>query len=128
GVLQYEINTDGINTEEIFLPPMTFQILAENALKHGLKKDKGGILKITVKQQGYYLVCTVEDNGIGRSQSLSAKTNGKRSSHGNSLVESLLKVNYQNEKYTSTYKIYDLYNDSKQATGTKVVFTLPVDS
>lgn len=53
-------------TGGIFIPPMSIQILVENAIKHGFSghKKKGCIL-ISAKIVGEYGLISVEDNGSG---------------------------------------------------------------
>lgn len=51
---------------ELVIPPFILQPIVENAIKHGLlKKQEGGVLLLTVKQEGDMLYCEVKDNGVG---------------------------------------------------------------
>ena len=65
------IETD-IRTEEFYIPPLTIQLLAENAILHGICKRRRseGTLRITSSRivNGYRV--TVEDNGVGFTESL----------------------------------------------------------
>ena len=48
------------------LPAMSVQILAENAVKHGVSvRRDGGTVRITTKREGDDIVITVEDDGVG---------------------------------------------------------------
>jgi len=125
--LQYEINTSGLDAGYIFIPPMIFQVLAENALRHGFKKATGGKLKITAEQKGAYLHCVVEDNGIGRKASQREKVAGIKSriSHGGSLAGELIKAHGGMDQHTS-FGITDLYNDRQEPAGTRVTFLIPL--
>ncbi len=50
----------------IYIPSMSVQILAENAIKHGLKGlDRKQTLAVTVKKDNDMTTVTVEDNGRG---------------------------------------------------------------
>lgn len=50
----------------ILLPPLTLQPLVENAIKHGLRKNReGGRVVVSARRQGSMIVLTVEDNGAG---------------------------------------------------------------
>lgn len=54
------------NITGIYIPSMSVQILAENAIKHGLKGlDRKQTLAITVTKDGDTTTVTVEDNGRG---------------------------------------------------------------
>ena len=45
---------------------MCVQILAENAVKHGVSvRREGGKVRITTKREGDDIVITVEDDGVG---------------------------------------------------------------
>lgn len=70
---------DEIEVSKITIPSMFIQILAENAIKHGLKCKEGKkILEINVRQDINGTDVTVKDNGIGfdirRSNNNSTKT------------------------------------------------------
>lgn len=56
-----------INPETVTLPPMLIQPYVENAIKHGLVHKPGpGNLWIRFVEVDETLVCTIEDDGIGR--------------------------------------------------------------
>ena len=51
---------------------MVLQPFVENAIWHGLmhkEKDKPAQIKIEVKEDAEALICTIEDNGVGRTRS-----------------------------------------------------------
>ena len=55
-----------IGETEFSLPWMCVQILAENAVKHGVSvRRDGGTVKISTKREGDEIVITVEDDGVG---------------------------------------------------------------
>ena len=55
-----------IRETEFELPAMSVQILAENAVKHGVSvKRDGGTVRISTKREGDDIVITVEDDGVG---------------------------------------------------------------
>lgn len=55
-----------IGETEFELPAMSVQILAENAVKHGVSvKRDGGTVRISTKREGDDIVVTVEDDGVG---------------------------------------------------------------
>ncbi len=128
GKLEYEFVIDnGLNTENVLVPPMIFQVLTENAIKHGFKKSYGGKLKIVISCFNEQLQCIVEDNGIGRlaASGETAGRDNRRASFGGSLAERLIKITSESEHKTS-FDIIDLTDDNNNATGTQVVFTIPL--
>ncbi len=73
---EYHINTNtnGIDLEEILIPPMLIQPFVENSIKHGFYKiDKKGLIEIDFSIKNEFLVCSIRDNGIGIEQSLKQK-------------------------------------------------------
>ncbi len=64
----YEINVDE-EIDPLFykVPTMLIQPYVENSICHGLmpREDKG-IVKIDMKLDKDHIICTIEDNGIGR--------------------------------------------------------------
>ena len=64
GDLEVEYDTDYV---DMMIPPMTIQIIAENAVKHGIEKKTSGFGKIVIRSRrtaGSDLVI-VQDNGVG---------------------------------------------------------------
>ncbi len=123
--LNFTINKNDI--EDIMLPPLLIQPFIENALIHGLLHKEGEKnLKITFELKDK-LICTIEDNGIGREKAKAIKVR-QRSEHesfsGKAIhkrFEILSKVFEGNFGYT--YE--DLYKDN-EAIGTKVILTIPI--
>lgn len=63
---------DGIGTA--LIPPFTLQPLAENSLKHGLRRTAGnGRLDIAITQRTTAIHCAISDNGCGIPEQLLAK-------------------------------------------------------
>ena len=77
------IDTDpGLDTENIFIPPMLIQPYAENAIKHGLLHQSGEkrlLIRISKSTDQKYTEIIIDDNGIGREKSI--KINKKRVEH-----------------------------------------------
>ncbi|WP_141692642.1 sensor histidine kinase [Paenibacillus pectinilyticus] len=76
------------------IPKLTLQPIVENALLHGIRKNKGkiGIIHIHAKRCGDVLEITIQDNGIGMDEQLASsllsssrsllQTEGSGSSYG----------------------------------------------
>ena len=113
----YEIKTssNGIDLEEILIPPMLIQPFVENSVKHGFQHNaiKG---KVTVRFEvkGEFLECEVRDNGIGIEQSKL-----KKKSHHPSTALKVTK-----ERIESLSKNHQLKIREDQ--GTIVSFRLPL--
>ncbi|HEY0751040.1 MAG TPA: histidine kinase, partial [Chitinophagaceae bacterium] len=126
----YSIQCDPkVDIESVQIPPMLLQPFVENAIWHGLmhKKD-GGKLSIEIKEEDDTLVCTIQDNGIGRKKAaeLKSKSASYKKSMGMQITENRLKMLYKGHGGGPAMKIVDLENEYGEATGTKIILRLPV--
>ncbi len=111
----------------IKVPPLLIQPIIENAFKHGLfHKGHDGKLNIDFQKKEDYLVCVVEDNGVGRAAAelKNLERNKDYQSSGLNTSEKRLKIYNRSRSNGSdlnqNVKITDLYNNKQEATGTKV--------
>lgn len=123
--LDYKIHIE--NKEDVMIPPLLIQPFIENALVHGLlhKEGKKSLL-ITLKIEEM-LICTIEDNGVGREKSKQIKLRQKvehESFSGNAIqkrFEILSKVFGGNFGYV----FEDLY-EGDVSIGTRVTLKIPL--
>ncbi len=113
--------------EDIMLPPLLVQPFIENALVHGLlHKDGAKNLKITFELKEL-LICTVEDNGIGREKAKAIKLR-QRSEH-ESFSGRAIKKRFEilSNVFDGAfgYEYEDLTEDG-EGIGTKVTLMIPV--
>lgn len=60
--IKYDID----ETIEAYIPSMTIQPLVENAVQHGISKQKhGGTVLLAIERELTYIKITIEDNGVG---------------------------------------------------------------
>jgi|MTBAKSStandDraft_2_1061841.scaffolds.fasta_scaffold01272_32 sensor histidine kinase YesM len=86
--LRYEIMCKS-GAEEALIPPLLLEVLAENAVIHGLgPKKEGGTLQILVARKGDRILCMVEDDGVGFGRG------DKNESYGLKSVRSRLQLQY----------------------------------
>lgn len=118
-----------VDAESVQIPPMLLQPFVENAIWHGLmhKKD-GGKLTIDIMEEDNTLVCTIQDNGIGRKKAaeLKSKSASYKKSMGMQITENRLKMLYSGHGGGPAMKIIDLENENGEATGTKIILRIPV--
>jgi tetratricopeptide (TPR) repeat protein len=126
----YKISVDEeIDTLLFKVPTMLIQPYVENSICHGLmpKADKG-FVKIDLKLNTDHIICTIEDNGIGREAAgeRSKQKNGNHNSMGTRIVSSRLDL--VNELYgTSLKTVYtDLKDDKGEPEGTRVQINIPI--
>ncbi|MEZ5021959.1 MAG: two-component regulator propeller domain-containing protein [Chitinophagales bacterium] len=127
----FKIDTHNIDLEETELPPMLVQPFVENAVIHGIShlKDKKGQLAIGFKIDNSLLICSVEDNGIGREKSQllhQSKKPGHQSVAMEVTIERLEAL--KEKKNYIAFEIEDLKDKEGNAIGTKVILRLPYES
>lgn len=123
--LHYTIEVN--NVEDIMLPPLLVQPFIENALVHGLLHKEGEKKLIIRFELNESLICTVEDNGIGREQSKAIKQR-QRSDHesfSSKAIQDRFEILSNVFKGKFGYVYEDIYVNNQPA-GTRVILTIPV--
>lgn len=127
---EWKINFDeDIDLYLFKIPTMLIQPYVENAISHGLMhKDNGkGRVTIDLRMADGAILCTVEDNGVGRERASGLKT-GEKNHHslGTRITESRLKL--VNELYGRKMRVKytDLEDEEGNATGTRVEISIPI--
>jgi len=127
---EYRINVDDeIDPLMHKIPTMLIQPYVENSICHGLIPKEGkGFVNIDLKLNNEYILCTIEDNGIGREAA--KERNQKREGNHNSLGTRITKsrLDLVNELYgTSLQTVYtDLKNENGESSGTRVEIHIPI--
>jgi LytS/YehU family sensor histidine kinase len=119
-----------IDTLAYKIPTMVIQPYVENAITHGLmnKENGQGQLLVELQQQKGQIICTIEDNGIGRAKAMEIKQ--KKDHHhesmGTNITESRLKL--VSEIYGKSMKVSytDLVDEFGEPAGTKVELNIPI--
>jgi two-component sensor histidine kinase len=127
GAFTYTIKADtSLEFSDVEIPGFILQPVVENAIQHGLlpKKDKGH-LKIHLEDKEEYVLCTIEDDGIGRKASNTLKSGNQHQSMGLDMLKTRLKLLNQSGM-KDVLRITDLEIASGEAAGTKVEVKLPI--
>ena len=129
-VYKVELN-ENVDPDDNKVPTLLIQPFVENAIWHGLL-HKEGLRTLNVRfkmNENEDLVCTVEDNGIGREASkiYSKKTNQKENHTGKgvSVADERLKIFNQQNGDSSKLDIDDIREADGSIAGTRVTITLP---
>ncbi len=122
---EYTINVaPEIDEDYTEIPPLIIQPYVENSIWHGLmnKKDGIGKLVIEIKKENNLLICTIEDNGIGREAAKHFKSKGaeKIKSYGMDITEERLSFINNDADNHSNLIIVDLKDESGKGIGTRV--------
>ena len=119
-----------VNPAEYYIPPMILQPFVENSVRHGLRfrRDKNGVVTITVKREGDYLICILEDNGVGRKAAMQYKSISpiNYQSKGLSLTAERIDMFNKEHEQKITMQIEDLEDEAQAALGTRVIIRFPV--
>lgn len=125
----YSINLKGsIETELIDIPSMIIQPYIENAIIHGLlNKEGNGHISIEFELKEGSILCTIEDNGIGRQKSKELKKNKNIEHKSYGILISTERLNLLNKKVANkSVTVTDLYNENGVPSGTKVELIIPI--
>ncbi len=117
---------EGIHPKLVRVPNMILQPYVENAIWHGIKpKTELGMLLIKVSKEKKFLLCTIEDDGIGRekSQELKAASVLPHKSQGMAITEERLH-SFANKRKNHV-EIVDLYTQEGTPRGTRVLVRIP---
>ncbi len=127
---EYEIIVDPkIDSAETLIPPLILQPFVENSIWHGLKhKKEKGKIKIEIKEENNSIVCSIEDNGVGREQAAMLKepVPEKRESLGMKLTKERLKILEQVKNFRSRIDVTDLKDAMNNPLGLRVELSLPL--
>lgn len=129
--VNFEINVDRMaDGADVMMPPMILQPFVENALWHGLSHKAEGEsrhLRIHVKEKRDAVICTIEDNGVGRerAEQLSGHRFKGKNQTGIRLAEQRLRMLDRNGN-GSLIRILDLKDRYGNAVGTRVEVMIPM--
>jgi tetratricopeptide (TPR) repeat protein len=125
-LFDYRIEVDEhIETDSLKVPPMFAQPFIENAIEHGLRhKGQKGLLSVRYVKTDNYIICTVEDNGVGREKAREFKKKKRHKSLATAITKERLQV--LSKKYNKQYslEVIDL-KDGEIAHGTLVKLMIP---
>jgi ligand-binding sensor domain-containing protein len=129
GKFEYQINIENDELLKYKVPTLLIQPFVENSIWHGimLKPEQDGLVSISIKSNNQSLLCTIEDNGIGRkaAQEIRKKQDAERKSLGFKITAQ--RIELLNTLYKDKFNIkYIDINDSKgNIKGTRVEIMIP---
>ncbi|MEM6643139.1 MAG: tetratricopeptide repeat protein [Bacteroidota bacterium] len=93
--LNYQINTENIDTESILVPPILMQPFVENSIEHGFKGEKGGNIEINLSDLDQKLCVEILDDGHG----FSSKPISNHTSKAINITRERLLLLYKKDAY-----------------------------
>ncbi|MFH1296968.1 MAG: tetratricopeptide repeat protein, partial [Bacteroidota bacterium] len=116
-----------INQEQIQIPPMLIQPFVENSIIHGIRHlNKKGLIKICFTMDRNNVLCSVEDNGIGREKSAEINIRKDHQSLGLKLIHERIELLKDQNKSHISVEVQDLFTESDAARGTLVKLIIPI--
>ena len=126
----YEITVKDDTLWQSEIPTMLLHTFVENAVWHGLmnKESRGKIYLCFSKINKKYILCEIEDNGIGRKKAaeVQSKDTIKHKSKGTEIVKKRIVLFNLKTRSKITLKTIDLEEKNPQQTGTLVQLTIPI--
>ena len=114
-----------IDKEQYFVPAMLLQPYVENAIRHGMRflENKKGQININVNKENNFLVCEIDDNGIGREKAavLKSKRHVEYQSRGMNISKR------RAELYNIDQEVTDKKDENGNATGTTITVKIPLN-
>lgn len=131
--MSYQIKVDDdIEEDLIGVPAMIVQPYLENAIEHGLRSKKDGILIVQfLSFNEQCILCIIEDNGVGREKAMALQRENFKYQHhkskGTLITEQRLRLLHKSLGAQPAVKIIDLKDTlTGEATGTRVEVLIPL--
>ncbi|MDC6385856.1 hypothetical protein D2V93_08225 [Flagellimonas taeanensis] len=124
GRFSYKIRVEeGLDVQNILVPPLLLQPFIENSIWHGFaQKSEQGHISIGIAKQGDMLLCTVDDDGMGRqTEDVGPAT---KKSFGVAITESRLEILNTQKNTKGRLNILDKGREK----GTRVEVSLPLET
>ncbi len=122
----YTIIADAVaEKDNVYVPAMLLQPYVENAIRHGIRflEEKKGQITISATIEKEYLVCMIDDNGIGRQKAAQLKSSMHIEYQSRGMTISKRRA----ELYNIQQEIIDKKNEKGEPTGTTIIIKIPTD-
>jgi hypothetical protein len=127
GKFVYEIVVDDNISNEITIPSLIVQPFVENAIWHGvIPKGGGGKISVVFKMSDKRILCSIEDNGIGRVEADKYASSKAHKSLGSKITMQRLQLLKSMYGQQLGIVYVDLKDSSGAPIGTKVELAIPI--
>ncbi len=129
-LFDFSIHVDpAIDAGRTEIPNMMLQPIIENCIRHGIKhlEKKKGFITIRMDKKEDHILCSITDNGVGRSQPGNANRAlyAAHKSYGMTIVHKRLSILMGNNTNEDILQVRDLVNNDGSPAGTQVILQLP---
>lgn len=120
---------DNLDPSDWYIPPMILQPYVENSIRHGVRyrADMLGEIRVSMELNEQYLICRVEDNGVGRKVAAQFKSQMpiEYQSKGMTLTARRIEMLNRHQQVPALIEVEDILINN-QIAGTRVVLQFPV--
>jgi len=125
----YNLKVDpALDKENMEIPSMIIQPYVENAIKHGIStKPSDRNIHVSFRRKENHLVCTVEDDGVGREIAEATKSKyAQHKSMGTKLSKERLELISKQLSGKAEVVINDMHTEDGIPSGTRVELSIPI--
>jgi tetratricopeptide (TPR) repeat protein len=117
---------NSIEEDFISIPPMLLQPFVENAILHGFHNRTNGKININFMEKEDYIICEIDDNGVGRKDSEEKQTQKNHKSLATIITQERLDTLSHELKKEAWFSIEDkIDSNTHESLGTKVTLQIP---
>ncbi len=127
---KYSISVnDNLDSKAIEVPALLVQPFVENAILHGLlnKSHDDKFLEIRFRKKDEFVICEIDDNGIGRKASEEKKSPLKVSKKSRGIEVTEKRLELLNNSKENSIEIIDKTNSEGQSEGTLVILKISIE-
>ena len=121
---------DEVDLADYYLPPMILQPCLENSIRHGIRNrtDNLGKINVHISKDDAYLICTIEDNGVGMklAQEYKSLRHIEHHSKGMKLTMNRIEVLSLTSGKKANAVWEDILNGNGDVEGTRVSIQFPI--
>ena len=109
------------------IPSLLLQPFVENAIIHGLRTKIGqGMITVSIILSGKEILCSIDDNGVGRDSLLGNNNENKHKSYGIAITKRRLALIYKLYGNATELVVFDKKSPDGTSIGTCVKFGIPI--
>jgi LytS/YehU family sensor histidine kinase len=119
---------NGVQLEQVMIPPMLLQPFVENAIWHGLmhKKENGHLSLSFLKKDGM-IACVIDDDGVGRLKAAEMKslTSTTYKSMGMGITRDRIEIMNKMNALGIMVEVVDKQDHTGKPSGTRIIVNIP---